>query len=160
SQRVVFTTLGAGAAPAKQSFDDSTTSADALKSALSRPSPTTAFTTAEAQGLIRRVLAGYKASGSSTYKARLGRADRSTPVVVGTSALANSSRPTMIYFGALDGMIHAVCVEAVTPCTSAGQELWAFIPGGQLSSLWQNKQRIDGSPTALDMYEDFDGDGK
>ena len=57
----------------------------------------------------------------------------------------------MIYFGATDGMIHAVCANdtvMIAPCTTAGQELWAFIPKGQLGKLWNNTTRIDGSPWA------------
>jgi len=93
--------------------------------------------------------------------AKLGGVDRSTPAVIQRSrvAPAGASRPIMSYFGALDGALHAVCVEALSPCTYPGQELWAYVPRTQLPLLRSNLQRIDGSANVSDLYGDFDNDG-
>ncbi len=112
--------------------------------------------------LIERVLAGHLDSG--VYVPRLGGVDRSTVAVIEASSVipgAASTRPTMLYFGALDGMLHAVCAEAKagTGCDAAGQELWAFIPNKQLARLRTNTQRIDGSPTVADVFDDWNGTG-
>lgn len=113
---------------------------------------------AEVDLLISRVLAG-RLSGSD-YVPGLGGIDRSTVAVIEPSPNAGASdRPTMIYAGGLDGMLHAFCAELVAPCTQLGQELWAFIPRTQLPALRFNAQRVDGSPRVADVLADFDGDG-
>jgi type IV pilus assembly protein PilY1 len=95
--------------------------------------------------------------------AKLGGVDRSSVAVIGASTLAGSStRPTMAYFGATDGMLHAVCASKVTSGACAGHtgmELWAFIPRVQLPLLRTNSARIDGSPHVIDAFGDFDADG-
>lgn len=111
------------------------------------------ITRAHQQAIMQKVLRG-----------RLGGVDRSTVAVIGPSALAGSgTRPTMAYFGATDGMLHAVCASEVAagPCAGrVGTELWAFLPRVQLPLLRANRARIDGSPHVLDAFGDFDGDGR
>ena len=75
--------------------------------------------------IISKILAG-----------SLGGVDRSTVAVIGPSTIAgNGARPTMAYFGALDGEIHAVCASTggttatkTNICPALGTELWAFLP--------------------------------
>ncbi len=112
--------------------------------------------------LVRRTLEGVPdALLANKYKARLGGIDRSTVAVIPQSSLAGlGARPTMIYVGASDGMIHAICGDSVAPCDTPGRELWAFLPRNQLSSVRNNETRIDGSVRVQDMYGNFDGTGK
>ena len=112
--------------------------------------------------LVRRILEGIPdGSLPNGYKARLGGVDRSTVAVIPQSSLAGlGARPTMIYVGASDGMIHAICGDAVAPCDVVGRELWAFMPRNQLKAVPTNETRIDGSVRVQDMYGDFDGSGK
>lgn len=123
--------------------------------AVLKPFMAPSLTTAETETLISRVLAGVKVSGA--YQPRLGGVDRSTVAVIESSPLAGGVRPTIVYFGGLDGMLHAVCAEALGPCTSKGQELWAFVPRTQLPLLRRNTQRIDGSVKVTDVFDDFGG---
>jgi hypothetical protein len=113
--------------------------------------------------LISRVLAGVR--DGDTYRSALGGIDRSTMAIIEPSPFiaptsGPTARPTMIYVGALDGMLHAICAEARGPCSTVGQELWAFIPRTQLPYLRLNTQRIDGSPKVADVFDDFTGDGR
>ena len=96
--------------------------------------------------------------------ASLGGVDRSTAAVIQASAYTSSaSRPTMVYVGGTDGMLHAICgqsggttvSQATSVCPSAGTELWAFAPRQQLPLLPSNSQRIDGSVHVVDAYGDF-----
>ena len=107
--------------------------------------------------LIGRILAGDKTS-SNAWAPALGGIDRSSPAVIEPSTRLGTVRPTMIYVGALDGMMHAFCADDVPPCTK-GKELWAFIPRQQLGLMRSNSQRVDGSPTVADVFGDFDADG-
>jgi hypothetical protein len=160
NNRKIFTSSGAGYRPSKVAFTPG--NAASLAASLSRPAPAVAWTDDEAEGLIERVYAGWRSiTGSSSiqYRARLGGVDRSSLVVVGDSPVVGGDRPTVIYFGATDGMIHAVCANdtvLVSPCTTAGQELWAYLPPNQLGLLWNNTQRIDGQPLAMDVFGNFD----
>ena len=107
--------------------------------------------------VVSRVLAGIPNS-SGVYMPKLGGIDHSTVAVIGPSQSAGSpTRPQMIYFGAADGMLHAVCAKGVsgTSCPTTGRELWAFIPRTQLPRLRKNTARIDGSPRVVDMFGDF-----
>lgn len=107
------------------------------------------------QTIVRKIL-----------NAKLGGVDRSTVAVIGPSTVAgNAARPTIAYFGATDGMLHAVCASAggttasqpspVCPTTVVGTELWAFLPRSQLPRLDGNTQRIDGSIRVVDVFGDF-----
>ncbi len=109
-----------------------------------------------------RIYAGYP-NGSGGYIAALGGVDRSTVAVIQASEVASggTARPMMSYFGAADGMMHAVCMETNVAygCTDEGHELWAFMPRKQLPLVRTNTQRIDGSARVLDAYIDPDGAG-
>jgi hypothetical protein len=123
-----------------------------------RPLMAPALTDAEVSTLIERVLAGVP-DGGGGYVSRMGGIDRSTLAVIEPSPfvpdIAGEPRPTIIYVGALDGMLHAICADAGGPCQQAGQELWAFIPRTQLGQLRFNTQRIDGSVKVADVFDDF-----
>ncbi len=121
-----------------------------------------AFSAATQQTLVRRILEGIPdVSLPNKYKARLGGIDRSTVAVIPQSSLAGlGARPTMIYVGAGDGMIHAICGDTIPPCDVIGRELWAFMPRNQLRAVPTNETRIDGSVRVQDMYGNFDGTGK
>ena len=156
--RTVFTTVAAPDAaglaqrPARVFFD--TTNLAALKPLLA---PTLAD--AEVTTLIGRLLQGVPDGTPNGYQARLGGIDRSTLAVIEHSPFvpqaSGDARPTMIYVGALDGMLHAICAEVLGPCQQEGQELWAFIPRTQLGALRFNTQRIDGTVKVADVFEDF-----
>ncbi len=110
---------------------------------------------ADQKTLIDRVIAGDNSSG--TYKPKLGGVDRSTAAVIGPSSIVSGLRPTVAYFGATDGMLHAVCADnSVGVCAGKiGTELWAFIPRTNLSNLRYNNARIDGSPRVVDLSGKF-----
>lgn len=112
------------------------------------------------QTLIERVLAGDKQMNGS-FVPKLGGLDRSTVAVIPASLVAGTARPTMIYVGGTDGMLHAFCgsVQAGV-CDQLGRELWAYIPRTLLQDLRKNLAVIDGSPRVLDMFGDFDGTGQ
>ena len=70
----------------------------------------------------------------------LGGIEHSTAAVIGPSKLTNETRPLMAYFGALDGMLHAVKAGKKTAAelpeaVDAGTELWSYIPSSQLPRL-------------------------
>lgn len=116
------------------------------------------LTTDQIDELIRKVLQGHKDTTDSAI-AKLGGVDRSTSAIIGMSPLAGESRPTMAYFGALDGGLHAVCADTVEPCTAVGQELWWYIPRTQLGLLRNNTQGVNGAPNVVDVFGDLDNDG-
>jgi hypothetical protein len=95
---------------------------------------------------------------------KLGGVDRSTAAVVAQSTLSSSlegisgtTRPTMAYFGATDGMIHAVCidVQAGTECDAQGRELWAFMPREEIPLIRFNETAVEGSPHVIEAFGDF-----
>ncbi len=151
--RTVFTHTDAGVRPARRMVQTSGTSFTAIKSVIAP-----GLTTANQTLVVSRVLAGIPdADNPGNYVAKLGGIDRSTAAVIGTSLVAGSpTRPQMIYVGAADGMVHAICAQAIGACPSIGRELWAFIPRTQLSRLRTNTARIDGSPRVIDLFGDFD----
>ncbi len=145
ADRVIFTNTTTGLAPTRLDF--TAANASTLKASLGFAA------TADASGLISLVRAG------SNGRPRLGAVDRSAAAVVGPSPTAGlATRPQVAFFGALDGMLHAVCVESANGCT-AGRELWAFLPRTQLPTLSTNTSRIDGSPAVADVFDDIEGDG-
>lgn len=156
--RTVFTNGGTGGRSTINQIQFATTNTDALQALLSDDQ--VSLTEAQTQTLISRVLAGQGDDVASLAPA-LGGVDRSTVAVIQASPLSadGENRPLMTYFGGLDGMLHAICSEVLGPCTSLGQELWAFIPRTQLPLLRKNVQRFDGSPKVADVFGDFDGDG-
>ncbi len=117
----------------------------------------TLFTTISS---LTPALTNYQAILHKVLDAKLGGVDRSTVAVIQPSTVAgSSSRPTMAYFGATDGMLHAVCAS-VTPtvCTTTaklGTELWAFMPREQLALVPTNTTRVDGSIRVVDLFGDF-----
>jgi hypothetical protein len=148
--RSVFTNTAAGFNPARVE----------LKSAnLATLGPIMApgLTATEHAILVQRVLAGIEDdSNPGTFLSKLGGVDRSTVAIVPQSILAGTTRPTMIYFGASDGMIHAVCGSVLSGvCDVLGRELWAYIPRTQLPKLRLNAGRIDSSPRVYEMFGDF-----
>jgi hypothetical protein len=92
----------------------------------------------------------------------------SEPVVVQYN-FADDTSKTMVYFGANDGMLHAVLDETdpdvvtVNDETSHGTEAWAFIPPDQLHRLkdmvegLNHQYYVDSSPKAY--FYDVDEDG-
>jgi type IV pilus assembly protein PilY1 len=115
----------------------------------------------------------------------LGGVDHSSPAIVGPTpylgdtTLADgtpllwSKRPVVAYFGARDGMLHAVYVSGDTSWTAGGAslpagirpgtELWAFVPPGQLCGLATNSAMVDASVNVMDVFGNFprdaNGDG-
>jgi hypothetical protein len=109
-----------------------------------------AFTTANAAsfGLTTTVMSSIRTGG-------LGGVDHSIPAIIGPSSVAGSpTRPTIAYFGALDGMIHAVQVSGSGTGVSNGDELWAFIPPSQLAKVVAQTSGVDGSPSVGDAFVD------
>lgn len=148
SCRTVFTNTATGFRPQRLLVQQSNLGAIG---AIASTGATLSATTQET--ILRRVLEG-----------RLGGVDRSTVAVIPASPVTNSTRPTMLYFGGLDGMLHAVCgsVAPGSACASAadlGKEVWAFLPRTQLARVRKNTARIDGSPRVVEMFGDFTATG-
>ena len=61
---------------------------------------------------IQRIIAGSEAS-AGVFVPKLGGVDRSTVAIISTSLVAGAGRPKVVYFGASDGMLHAVCGSEV-----------------------------------------------
>lgn len=153
--RTVFTNLVGGLRPARTLWQSSNVTAIGalIGSDLSAATHAT---------VMQRVLAGVaKSDGSGQYVSKLGGVDRSTVAVIPPTELTNATRPTIAYFGAADGMLHAVCASSTvgTACPALGKELWAFLPRVQIPRIRYNTQRIEGSPRVLDMFGDWDGTG-
>lgn len=148
--RTVFTNTVSGLKPDKIFM--STTNVAQLQPLMAPGIPQTA-----AELLISRTLAG-RFDGAS-WNPALGGVDRSTLALIESSPLIGTVRPTIAYFGATDGMLHAVCADVVGACQYKGQELWAFMPRTMLPNVRNNTVRIDGSPKVADMFGDFNNDG-
>ncbi|HEY1557644.1 MAG TPA: hypothetical protein VGF94_22585 [Kofleriaceae bacterium] len=154
--RNVFTNLGTPPAsgstfhPAMVQLDDGNSAA--IGAVIAPTSVVTGIGATQWKTIVEDVLA-----------APLGGVDRSTVAVIDASTYAGSAtRPTIAYFGATDGMIHAVCASTggSTPsqsniCPSLGTELWAFLPRVQLPLVRSNTARLDGSVHVVDAYGDF-----
>jgi hypothetical protein len=151
---ILFNDSNVGAA-IKDSSGTATTLGNLLLTTGSVLNSSGATLTADQKTLIDRVIAGDNSSG--TYKPKLGGVDRSTAAVIGPSAVVSGLRPTVAYFGATDGMLHAVCADnTIGVCAGKiGTELWAFIPRTNLSNLRYNNARIDGSPRVVDLFGKF-----
>ncbi len=153
--RTIFTTVAAGATPAMHFIQSS-------EAATLGPLMASNLNAANQAQLMQLILAGDNSLVPTLYLPALGGVDRSTVAVIGTSNVVNGTRPTMAYFGATDGMIHAVCASTSpsgSPCDLPGRELWAYLPRTSLSTVRYNTARIDGSPRVLDAYGDFNGSG-
>ncbi|HXU71970.1 MAG TPA: hypothetical protein VN947_21705 [Polyangia bacterium] len=94
----------------------------------------------------------------------LGGVDHSIPAIADVSDVAGDTahRPIVAYFGALDGMIHAILIDNNGTSTgyNPGDELWAFIPNSQLLKTFQMTGGVDGSPSIGDAYIDTSGTGQ
>ena len=154
--RNVFTTTATPGAdgvafhPPRVQLNDG--NASAIGALIAPASAVPGITATHWQTIVRKVIA-----------APLGGVDRSTVAVAPASSFAGSaSRPTIVYFGGTDGMVHAVCAStggttdtATNICPSLGTELWAFLPRTQLPLVRRNTTRIDGSMRILDAFGDF-----
>ena len=109
----------------------------------------------EANTVIARLHAGRNEDGE--WVARLGGVDRSTVAVIEPSPVIPNGRPTMMYFGGTDGMLHAVCAEVTAACPAQGVELWAFLPSSEMGKVMLNTARVDGAPKVSDVFGDFEG---
>jgi hypothetical protein len=131
------------------------TNASTIGALIAPTSVVAGITSTHWQTIVRTVLS-----------ARLGGVDRSTVAVVPPSTVAGlATRPTIVYFGATDGMLHAVCAStggatesSTNTCPSLGTELWAFMPRVQLPLVRRNMARIDGSVRVVDAFGDFVND--
>jgi hypothetical protein len=155
--RTVFTNTSGGFNPTRVMFQQS--NASGIGAAMTTGISVTAT---NQQILMQRVLAGENTSG--TFEPALGGVDRSTVAIIPTSLVAGSARPTVVYFGGRDGMLHAVCGSvlpgsACSDASSLGREIWAFIPRTQLGKLRLNQARIEGSPRVVELLGDFTGSG-
>jgi hypothetical protein len=113
------------------------------------------FTTANLTTLQGALPTLTAATVTNIRKGGLGGIDHSIPAVIGPSTIAGSpSRPTVAYFGALDGMLHAILISGTVSGKSAGDELWAFIPPSQLSKVVAQSAGVDGSPSVGDAFID------
>lgn len=136
--------------PTMVDLDD--TNASAIGARIAPATAVTGIGASHWQTIVHTILSG-----------KLGGVDRSTAAVIGASTVAgNAARPTIAYFGATDGMVHAVCAStggttatATNICPALGTELWAFLPGTQLPLIRTNSQRIDGSISVVDAFGDY-----
>jgi hypothetical protein len=114
-----------------------------------------AFTTANLSKLQVTVPTLTAAQVTAIRQGMLGGVDHSIPALIGpsTNGLAGSAtRPTVAYFGALDGMIHAILVSGSVSGKNPGDELWAFIPPSQLAKTVAQTGGVDGSASVSDAF--------
>lgn len=151
--RTVFTTIAGGANPPLRFLNQN-------EASVLGPLMGSNLDATNQELLIKKILAGDDSLVPNLFRPALGGIDRSTVAIIEGSTLVNGTRPLMAYFGAADGMLHAVCMAASGPCDIEGRELWAYLPRVSLSTVRYNTARIDGSPHVIDAYGDFDGSGK
>src|SRR5439155_846744 len=126
-----------------------------------RMSVLSALTLSQTQGVISQRYGMTYSSYQGWYKQpdAMGGVEHSAPAIVGPSTLTSTTRPTMAYVGALDGMIHAFQAgvnSAASPTnpgeiSGAGKELWAFIPSSQ-----EPKLQYFRSPNVISNYPAVD----
>lgn len=112
--------------------------------------------------------------GTARATNRFGDIYHSNPVVVGPprSDLADesynlfrrrpdvSTRPTVVYVGTNDGVLHAFAAEAITlpsgRSISSGEEIWGFIPPAVVprirASMSGRQELLDGTPVVRDVF--------
>lgn len=119
------------------------------------------------------------AAGTFEDPQRLWGISRSSPVLVGSSAVDPEARqrPRVLYAGAEDGMLHAFFVSRrqfengryLIDDPDGGTELWAYLPGSFLAHLQEqafddpagwSAIHLDGTPLITEQFADFDGDGQ
>lgn len=113
------------------------------------------FTVANLPLVQRSVPTATQAQLTQIRQGLLGGIDHSIPAIIGPSTIAGSTtRPTVAYVGALDGMIHAILVNNNGTSTgkNPGDELWAFIPPNQLAKTFAQSAGVDGSPSVGDAF--------
>jgi len=117
-------------------------------------------------------------AGTSEDPRRLWGISRSSPVLVGRSAVndVSSQRDRVLYAGGEDGMLHAFFVSHwnaessrfLLDDSAAGAELWAYLPGSFLPHLKGQPLadqagdlavHLDGPPVIREVFRDLDGDG-
>jgi hypothetical protein len=154
SCRSVFTNVTAGDRPARVMLEEK--SLGAVGPLLATGA---ALSEADQRMLMHRVLAGREVA-PNTFAPALGGVERSTVAVIPPSKLTTFARPTMIYVGASDGMLHAVCGSVQSGvCDRIGRELWAYVPRSLLGSLRTGSAVVDGSPHVVEVMGDFNRDG-
>ncbi len=130
---------------------------------------TPVFTPADSQCDCAQV--GVVCAKKQTNRAVLGGIDHSSPAVVGPSPYVTDppfdTRPVVAYAAGHDGMLHAFYVgsggngawsfEGYSLPAGAvpGQELWAFLPPGQVGNIATNFALVDGSVNVFDAFGDF-----
>ena len=157
--RTIFTHTAAGANPPRVVMDQTAVGNTALKAAINLDGGTV---NTDFHLLLKRVIAGIEEpAASGTFVPKLGGVDRSTVAIVPSSLVAGVTRPKVAFFGASDGMLHAVCVSVQpgTGCDQIGRELWGFVPRLQLPYLRRNTAKVDGSPRVMDVFGDFTRSG-
>ncbi len=155
SCRSVFTTVAAGQRPARVMIEEKS-----LSSVGPLLASGAALSTADQRVLMHRVLAGREVA-PNTFAPALGGIDRSSVAVIPTSPMTGVDRPTMIYVGANDGMLHAFCGSVKAGiCDRIGRELWAYVPRTSLGALRTNTATIDGSPHVVEVMGDFENAGR
>ncbi|MCU1280819.1 MAG: hypothetical protein JWM53_4365, partial [bacterium] len=119
-----------------------------------------AFTTANLAKLQTTVPSLTTTQLTAIRQGMLGGVDHSIPAIIPFSTIAGSNtRPTIAYFGGLDGMIHAILVSGTYSGRSPGDEVWAFIPPSQLAKTVAQTGGVDGSPSVGDAFIDPTGSG-
>jgi hypothetical protein len=121
-----------------------------------------AFTTANLARIQTVVSTATSTQLTQIRQGVLGGVDHSIPAIIEPSLIAGSrTRPTVAYFGALDGMIHAILINNNGTSTgkNPGDELWAFIPPSQLAKTFGMTGGVDGSPSVGDAFIDTTGTG-
>ena len=126
-----------------------------------RMSVLAALTTSQTQEVVSKRY-GMKYSATLGWLKQpnvMGGVEHSAPAIIGPSTLTSTTRPTVAYVGALDGMIHAVNAGVNTAASAsdpgemlgAGTELWSFIPSSQLPKLQYFRD-----PNTLSNYPSVD----
>lgn len=130
----------------------------------------------EREALFNWILAG---TGSAREDYRFGDVYHSSPVVVGAPEVDRAdegyntfrnraevkNRPTVVYVGTNDGILHAFAADAFTspggggipPRTyQAGEEIWGFVPPMLFSKLRSasisHQWMVDGTPVVRDVF--------
>ncbi|MBF0290814.1 MAG: PQQ-binding-like beta-propeller repeat protein, partial [Nitrospinae bacterium] len=96
---------------------------------------------------------------------RLGGVEHSAVAIVKPYSRSNPTRPTMAYFGTLDGVLEAFNVDSLHGGAGSITEVWGFVPKGQLASLQNIRNQpssiqpypgVDASPTVAELLYDHD----